>query len=244
MHHLEINGGRVLTQRPAVYKLILPPQTVGYGDAQLDDYHGRLRRRYPWRQGTHLHLRARFSHGDGTLIGTAGFGFWNAPFGDPATRWPALPQAVWFFYASSPSDLPLAPTGAGRGWFAGTVDATRGRALALAPFAPLVVLGNRWPRFRQQVWPWVQTQLSISYQPIPHDMTEWHSYELIWLATGCRFVVDGQLLLETPHTPRGPLGFVCWVDNQYMVVTAEGRLRWGVSATTAVQWLEISIGNI
>lgn len=237
MHHIEINGGRV--QGPAPYRLILPPQSTGYGDAQLDDYSGRGRRQYPWRPGVRLRLRARFSHPAHELQGTAGFGFWNAPFGDPRAPWPALPQAVWFFMASPPTNLPLAPTGAGRGWFASTLDATRGRALALAPTAPFVLLANRWSRLRQRLWPWVQRQLAISYQPLPHSLTDWHNYELIWLATGCQFVVDGRVVLETPHTPRGPLGFVCWLDNQYMIATPTGQFGWGVLPTTAEQWLEI-----
>ena len=43
-----------------------------------------------------------------TLRGTAGFGFWNYPFsvrGDPLM----LPEAVWFFYASPPSNMALIP---------------------------------------------------------------------------------------------------------------------------------------
>jgi hypothetical protein len=240
MECVQINGGRVEGDGRDGYRLLLPALARGYGDAQVQDYGGRTRRHYPWRPGTHLRLRAQFSHGEGALVGTAGFGFWNAPFGDPSARWPALPQAVWFFYASAPSDLPFAAEGVGRGWFAGTMDAGSGRALAIAPLAPLVVLGNRWTSFKKRVWPWVQRRLGISYRPLPHDMTAWHEYELVWQATGCRFVVDGEVVLATPHAPRGPLGFVCWVDNQFMRATADGRLGGGVLPTTAEQWLAVA----
>ena len=101
------------------------------------------RGQYPWSPGTRLRLRARFSHPPDQLIGTAGFGFWNAPFGDPTVRRPALPQACWFFFASAPTDLPLAPAGPGRGWFAATMDATGGSALALIPLAPALLLLNQ-----------------------------------------------------------------------------------------------------
>lgn len=236
---LEVNGGRVERTGNGGWRLVLPPQAQGYGDAQLYDYGG-ARRSYPWRRGTMLRLRARFSHPANELRGTAGFGFWNAPFGDAAVRWPTLPQAAWFFFGSPPNDLPLAPYGqAGRGWFASTVDASRWRAVGLAPFAPLVMLLNRWPAVGGRVWPWVQAQLGMSYAPLAHDLTAWHEYALSWEENGCRFWVDGELVLATEQSPRGPLGWVCWMDNQYLVVRGTGRVGWGVLETEEAQWLEV-----
>jgi hypothetical protein len=52
-------------------------------------------------------VRACFSHPAGTLRGTAGFGFWNDPFLMTGARLPALPRAIWFFYASAPSEMKL-----------------------------------------------------------------------------------------------------------------------------------------
>jgi hypothetical protein len=173
------------------------------------------------------------------LLGTAGFGFWNAPFGDPTVRRPALPQAVWFFYASPPNDLPLAPDGPGRGWFAATLHAVSWSAVSMIPLAPFVVLGNRSARLRRHLWPWVQRRLGISFAPIKVNMTEWHDYRLEWRADGCSFWVDDYPLLQTPHCPTGPLGFVCWLDNQYMIVTSCGRVASGVLATAFRQWLEM-----
>ena len=105
---LEMNGGEVRGQRPFLthpFLLHLPICQSGYTDAQIDDCVGR-RKGYPWRPGTRLALRARFSHEADALVGTAGFGFWNAPFGDPTVPWPTLPQAAWFFFGSPPNDLP------------------------------------------------------------------------------------------------------------------------------------------
>jgi hypothetical protein len=70
-------------------------------------------------------------------------------------------------------------------------------------------------------------------------MTEWHTYQLIWRKSGCEFLVDGRLIHQTTFSPRGPLGFVCWIDNQYMVATANGRFRWGTLPVKQQQWLEI-----
>lgn len=235
--HLQVNGGMVEPGWPL--RLCLPAVTQGYANAQVYDYGGRSRRHYPWQPGVELSLRARFSHGVNDLIGTAGFGFWNAPFGDPTVPWPALPQAVWFFYASPPNDLPLAPTGPGRGWFAATLDATRSQALLLAPFTPIVLLLNQIKAVRRQLWPWVQRRLGVSFVPIESDMKAWHDYRLVWQPQRSAFFIDGHPLLQTPNSPRGPLGFVCWLDNQYMVVTARGRFRWGTLSVTADQWLEV-----
>ena len=75
----------------------------GYRDAQLDDYSQLPRHRFPHRSLS-LSLRARTS--SISPAGTWGFGLWNDPFGlslgfgGSPFRLPALPNAVWFFYAS------------------------------------------------------------------------------------------------------------------------------------------------
>jgi hypothetical protein len=242
--YLEINGGRV--QEEGIIKLWIPNGRFHYTDAQIDDY-GRSaattffpRRHFPWRAGSYMKVTARFSHSVDTMLGTAGFGFWNAPFADPSLKWPTLPEATWFFFGSEPTDLPLAPTGSGQGWFAGTLNTRSFRAKMLIPFAPFVVLGNQSIRFRNRVWPFVQNHLGISYRQLPDLLTEWHTYELFWQDNGCCFIVDGESILETIFSPTGPLGFVCWVDNQYMVVRENGRFQAGILSIPQPQWMEIS----
>lgn len=235
---LEINGGQVRDEPH--WQLTLPAIASGYADAQFDDYGGRPRRDYLWRPGTEMRLRARFSRPAGQLMGTAGFGFWNAPFGDPTLRWPALPQAAWFFFASPPGNLPLAVDEPGRGWFASTLDATTARALLLAPLAPLVLLLNQFAALRQSIWPAVHEQLQISFAPLSQAMDSWHDYHLIWRRDGCTFAVDGQAVLETPFSPRGPLGFVCWIDNQYLILRPTGYIRWGTLRTAGEQALWVA----
>jgi hypothetical protein len=239
LRRLEVNGGQV--QEEPYWRLILPPTPKGYADAQIDDYglDGVGRRHYPWLPGTRLELRARFSHNPDQLVGTAGFGFWNAPFADPDVRWPALPQAIWFFFASVPTDLPLALAGPGRGWFAATLDATSGSALAMIPLAPAALLLNQLDGLHRKIWPRIRRRLKISYAPVAHTMQDWHQYSLSWMPDGCSFLVDGAPVLNTPYSPGGPLGFVCWVDNQYLIATTRGRLGWGTLPTTAVQMLEV-----
>lgn len=244
MRRLEIGGGQVLesASSPFIFRLQIPPTAQGYTDAQVDDYGlpGVQRRGdYLWQPGVTLRVVARFSHGEGGLLGTAGFGFWNAPFGDPTVRGVARPSACWFFYGSAPNDLPLAADGPGRGWFAATLDASRPSTIPLIPLAPFVLLANRVGRVRRRLWPWVQARLGIAFAPLAVDMTAWHEYRLDWQPGGCTFMVDGRTLLHTPYSPRGPLGFVCWIDNQYMVATGHGRFRWGTLPTYESQWLEL-----
>lgn len=237
---LEINGGKV--HQTEEIRLEIPADVSGYTNAQIDDYGGLKRRDYLWQRqsGAELTLRARFSHPAEQLSGTAGFGFWNAPFGDPTTPWPTLPQAAWFFVAAPPGDLPLNPNGPGQGFFASTLDATTMRAIALAPLAPPVVLLNHVPTFRHSVWPKVQERLGMSYQQIDQiDITAWHSYRLIWNTNGSQFFIDDDLLISTTQSPRGPLGFVCWIDNQFMRLTSTGRMSAGARTVLKTQWLEI-----
>jgi hypothetical protein len=234
---LELNGGSVEAGPLARFRL--PAGATGYADAQIDDYSG-AGPGFARRPGVMLSLRARFSHAADALRGTAGFGFWNAPYGDPSRRRLALPQAAWFFFASPPGDLPFAPGTPGRGWFAGTIDARRAPALALLPLAPAVLALNQIAAIRRRLWPAVRRRLGIYAVPLDGDMRLWREYSLEWRPAGCRFVVDGQVVLETPHAPRGPLGSVCWLDNQYLALTPRGCFRAGTLRPLEAQWMEIA----
>jgi len=211
-----------------------------YSDAQIDDHRGPSRRRMRWRPPLQLTVRARFSHPTGVLRGTAGFGFWNDPFIMAGARWPALPRAIWFFYASPPSDMSLAYGVPGYGWKAATLDATRLQAIALAPLAPIAVLAMRHQALYRRLWPPIEHALGVRETLLPVDMTGWHVYMLEWLPDRAHFYVDGERVLGNAPSPRGPLGFVMWLDNQYMVATPQGRLRWGLLEIGGEQWMEVS----
>ncbi len=218
-----------------------------YSDAQIDDYAGLPRRRFLWRPPLRLTVRARFSHPAGELVGTAGFGFWNDPFLMTGARMPALSRAIWFFYGSPPSNMKLDLHTPGHGWKAATLDALRPTALLLAPVAPLaVLLMNVRPLYRA-LWPPIQRALNVRETTIEvgtcgepsRTMTEWHTYTIEWGVEQARFSVDGEPVMENAPSPRGPLGFVMWLDNQYMVVTPQGRFRWGLLDAPGRQWMEV-----
>jgi hypothetical protein len=210
-----------------------------YSDAQIDDYQGLSRRRFLWRPLLRLTVRARFSHPSGELCGTAGFGFWNDPFLMTGARLPALPRAVWFFYGSPPSNMKLDLDTPGHGWKAATIDALRPAALLLAPLALPAVLLMNVPSLYRRLWPPIQRAINVREAMVGADMTAWHTYELMWGEQQVRFSVDGESILEDAPAPRGPLGFVMWLDNQYMVATPQGRFRWGLLDVPDRQWMEV-----
>jgi len=210
-----------------------------YTDAQIDDYQGLRRRDFKWYPPLTLTVRARFSHPAGELLGTAGFGFWNDPFMMTGARPPALPRAIWFFYASPPSDMRLDLSTPGHGWKAATIDAIRLPLFLLAPTAPLAVPLMNIRTVYRTLWPVWQRAIGVSEALIRADMTEWHTYRLEWNKGGAVFRVDGETVLDCGVSPRGPLGFVLWIDNQALVATPWGRFRWQVLSLPRPQWMEI-----
>jgi len=242
-NHARIGVGS-LQETPSGLRLASENTTTSqYSNAQLDDYATLRRSDFPWRPPVTLHVRARFSHGaarDGEpgLRGTAGFGFWNDFF--MSARAPTLPRAVWFFYASPPSDMRFDLETPGWGWKAATIDAIRpATPLLLASAVGVVPLMNI-PALYRRIWPHYQRWLGICERIIPVEMDAWHSYTLEWEKSRARFSVDERVILECPHAPAGPLGLVIWLDNQYLVALPWGRLRHGLLVTEGRQWLEIS----
>lgn len=97
---------------PGGFRLaILAGDERRYRVAQLDDYTKLSRGRFPAHPPWALSLLARASAS--SLPGTWGFGLWNDPFGlslgfgGNPWRLPALPNAIWFFYASQENYLSL-----------------------------------------------------------------------------------------------------------------------------------------
>lgn len=205
-----------------------PPQQ--YSDAQITDYQGLPRRAFPWSPPVRLIVRAWASHPMEAINGTAGFGFWNEPFVPVGTTLPRLPRAVWFFFGSPPNNMALAQGVPGFGWKAATLDSTRPGFLALAPVAPIGFLLMRFPALYRRLWPVGQRALGASEAILPVDLGDPHDYQLDWLPDSVIFQVDGQRVHHAPYSPRGPLGFIAWIDNQYAVVTPQGQFRFGTLA--------------
>ncbi len=234
-----IGGGQVQVE-PGVLRLTLPGASAdSYADAQITDYAGLPRSRFPWRPPLRMLVRAWASAGADSLKGTAGFGFWNDPFMPARREIPRLPRAVWFFFGGPRSDMRLALGQPGHGWKAATFDPLRPLFFALLPLAPPGFLLMRIPALYRVLWPLGQRALGVAEAHLPGAwLAEPHTYGLEWRPDGVSFSVDGKLLLETARSPRGPLGFIAWIDNQYAVVTPQGRFGWGLVACQE-QWLAL-----
>jgi hypothetical protein len=212
-----------------------------YSNAQITDYDYRTFE-FLWRPPLRLSVTAQASHGGDRLRGTAGFGFWNHPFSPDAQvrRTLRLPQAIWFFFGSPPNDMQLAHGVPGSGWKAASIDAGRPAALALIPLALPALLLMQSRTFYDRLYPGIQRALAIDECLLDDQLlAERHTYSLEWRVNGARFTVDERVVLETSAAPRGPCGFVAWLDNQYAVVTPRGRFGAGVMPVEATEWLRL-----
>lgn len=235
--YIRVGGGHTIVNDVGMRLLVRDARRPHYANAQIDDYgptSSRSQTHFSWRPPLRMTVRARSSE---LIAGTAGFGFWNNPFSPLGGR-SRLPAAIWFFYASPPSDMPLALDVPGNGWKVACLDATQPRALAWAPLTLPVLLLNRRPTLYRRLWPRVQHALRIAEAAIPPINTIWRIYTLDWQHDYACFAIDGAVVLETDCVPQGPLGFVAWIDSQWAVVTPWGRLGWGF-LDTETQWLDL-----
>ncbi|MBV9711919.1 MAG: family 16 glycosylhydrolase [Ktedonobacteraceae bacterium] len=241
-------GPGSLSVKDSVMRMSLPTIHQGeYADAQIDDYAGRIRSAFPWAPPVHMEIRARSSlpaaghtstsTSDDILRGTAGFGFWNYPFsvrGDPLM----LPEAIWFFYASPPSNMALVPGMPGWGWKAQVIHSMRpGALLATVPTA----LTTGWARMTghtEQAAHWLKRLSGACEALVPVAMTDWHTYMIEWRKDKAQFWVDGIEILRVLQPPARRLGFVAWLDNQYAVVTPRGIFRFG-TVSSGPEWFEL-----
>lgn len=235
---LEVGKGKVTLEDGLIRFALDNVPDKGYSDAQIYNYARLKRKDFPSRPPLRMTVKAYASHSADELKGTAGFGFWNQPF-MPNEIGFRLPRAIWFFFGSKPGNMAFAKGVPGYGWKAGTLDMSRLAFLLLAPGAPLGFLMMRNPALYKMLWPSAQWAIGVAEKMIEVDLREPHIYSLDWLKQGSRFYVDDELILETSFSPRGPLGFVAWLDNQYAIVTPQGNLGQGLIPIPGQQWLAL-----
>jgi len=223
----EIGTGRV-SHAARVLRMTVQPTLNAYSNAQIADY-TYADFNFRWQPPLRLTVTAWASGSGDTLRGTAGFGFWNHPFSPDSRRLPRLPRAIWWFFASPPGNMALADGVPGHGWKAATIDATRPAAWSLIPLALPAALLMRSPRIYARIFPPIQRRLKIAEHLLdPVLLAQRHTYTLDWRAEGARFAVDGETVFQTPYALLGNVGFVAWIDNQYAVVTPQGKFGFGI----------------
>ena len=241
---IHTRAAQVHALAPGAWRLEIPAGAARrYRLAQVDDYHRLRRRDFPWRAPLRLSLRARTSAPD--LPGTWGFGLWNDPFslsmglGGAAQRFPALPEAAWFFFASPPNYLSFRDDLPAQGFLAATFQAPAIPAPILALAAPALALAAL-PVGARLVRRTLRRLVRQSAALVPGDVTAWHTYTLDWQPDVVTFMVDGDTIAAAPVAPHGPLALVIWIDNQYAALPPAGRLRYGTLANPGPAWLEVT----
>jgi len=233
----------VLKMGEGSWHLEIPSNTRrGYRLAQLDDHKSLPRRDFPWQPPLTLSLQVRVSAQE--LPGTWGFGLWNDPFSiliaynRLAPRFPALPDAAWFFHASPQNYLSFRDDLPASGFLTSTFSSKKvpiaGLALA-SPILALTLIPNTSQLVRKLLRRAVRQDASI----IHTNVTDWHDYSMEWDAGEVRFSLDGEVIFITNIAPSGPLSLVIWVDNQYAALPPSGRLRYGTLPNPEPAWLEI-----
>ena len=249
-------GASVIPLDAGAWRLQIPPGPQReYRLAQIDDYTNLPRKSFPWQPPIIVKLRARVSSSN--IPGTWGFGLWNDPFslslgfGGGTRRFPALPNAAWFFFASPENYLSFRSDIPAQGFLA---QAFR------SPKIPAPILALSGLGLPILAWPWLARRLrpllsrviqedSFSLSPKTFkdskileglDVTQWHDYTLKWDLDQVSFRVDDQAY-KTAITPHGPLGLVIWIDNQYAAFPPSGKLSYGTSSHPQLEWLEIAV---
>ena len=225
------------------WRLEIPAGPRGkYRLAQLDDYTQRSRRQMHWQAPLSIELSARTS--DHANPGTWGFGLWNDPFsfsmgfGGGARRFPALPNTIWFFFASARNHLSLYDDQPAHGNLAGIFQSPSLPTLALLPgiiLLPFLRIPAAARLFRRLARSLIRQETAR----FNADLTQWHHYKLVWETGGVRFLLDNSPIFESACAPSTPLGIVMWIDNQFLAWTADGRFDYGYLETVSPAWIEI-----
>jgi hypothetical protein len=239
----ETEGGKVTQITANSWRLEIPAGPKGkYRLAQVDDYTHSPRKQFPWQAPLSLELSARAS--DNLIPGTWGFGLWNDPFsfsmgfGGGTRHLPTLPNTIWFFFASPQNHLSLRDDLPAEGNLAAIFRSPNLPQIMLLPgifLLPLFFIPPAARLFRRLARNIIR-QETVRFDT---DLTQWHHYKLVWEAQRVHFLLDGCTLLERALAPSAPLGFVMWIDNQFLAWTSNGRFDYGYLETARPAWIEI-----
>jgi hypothetical protein len=236
-------GSKVIRTQTGGWHLEIPPGPGGaYRLAQVDDYSRLRRAKLLYWPDLKFNIRARCS--SETIPGTWGFGLWNDPFSlrfmpeVEILRLPVLPNAAWFFFASSHNYLSIMDDQPAKGFMMAAFRSPKIPALILTIAAlglPLLLI----PPIARIARRMGRSVVKQGAGQLAHNPTDWHAYGLEWRSSGVIFEVDGERVFETVVSPKPPLGLVIWVDNQYAATPPDGRFRYGRLPNRQPAWVEV-----
>ena len=201
-----------------------------YSLAQMDDMLKERRSHFPHQAPLKIELEAKVS--GAKVPGTWGFGLWNDPFslgllaGGASRILPVLPNAAWFFYGSPENHLSLFDDLPGSGFMARTYRSP----LLPGVFSLLTMFLFPWvisKKGRRSLRRMARHFVKEAGVQVDVDVCQWHTYTLDLTREEAKFLVDGEVILKTPITPRGNLAFLVWMDNQYFRFDSTGRMEFG-----------------
>lgn len=237
------DGAHAIRAEKNQFLLSIPPgDSKAFRWAQLDDYHKHSRKDFRWTVPLRMSLQARCSLPN--HAGTWGFGLWNDPFsaslglGGMARRLPALPNCAWFFYASPSNHLEIHDRFPSNGFLAATFQSPRIPTPFLLPAYPGIPLFFL-PYFAKQFRKWLRPIIQQDAVQIPIDLTQWHNYQIDWSDQIVNFMIDEKPVLSTKISPKGKLGLVIWIDNQFAAFPPDGKIRFGTLSQKVESSLEI-----
>jgi len=239
----QVNSGFVTGSEEDGYCLQLDKlNEANYSLAQIDDYMDLPRRKFQHKPPMKFQIEARLS--DQTTPGTWGFGLWNDPFGmgfgggGMSRILPVLPNAAWFFFGSDENALTLRDDKPGEGFHVKTFRSPllpSFVSLIGLPLAPLFL----WPTTARILRGFGRSLVKEDGMTLKVDVEIWHSYCLSWDDTHADFCVDNDQIFSTEVVPRGRLGVVIWIDNQYFRFTRSGKLGFGFLPIQEEQWMQV-----
>lgn len=237
------SGSKVEEREGGLWHLSIPPgQPNQYRWAQLEDYSNLPRARFAWQPPVRLECSARVSHNPHP--GTWGFGFWNDPFSasmkirGAGFRLPALPNAAWFFHASPESQLSLQAGRQVSGFMAAVFRSPLIPSWVFLPgylLSPLLFIHSVSRVVRRILSGIVRDEYAV----IEIDPTGWNTYRLEVLEDRVEAFVNGTRVFHSDHVPRGKLGALVWIDNQYAGFSPDGRIQAGLLENGEPAWLEV-----